>query len=93
MMWAISGRLQKKYGIQGDLRGQLYAAADEWVEAVGNRRFMGGEAPGLADLAVFGVVRSVTGTETFMDLMHNTHIGAWYERMMAAVGDSSRLPG
>lgn len=41
---------------------------------------------------MFGAIRSITGTDTFMDLMHNTAIGAWYQRMMAAVGPSSRLP-
>lgn len=92
LMWGISGKLIKKYGIEGDLRANLYRDAKEWVEAVGpNRPFMGGEKPNLADLSVFGVIRSVTGTDTFMDLMHNTEISLWYERMMAAVGESSRL--
>ena len=93
MMWGISGRLKKKYDIQGDLREQLYQCADQWVAAVGDRPFMGGDKPNLADLSVFGVVRSITGTDTFMALMHNTSIGRWYERMFAVVGDSSRLPG
>lgn len=51
-----------------------------------------GSEPNLADLSVFGAVRSITGTDTFMDLMHNTQIGGWYEAMMAAVGPSCRLP-
>ena len=38
MMWGISGRLRKKYGIEGDVRTQLYEAADAWVDAVGERR-------------------------------------------------------
>ena len=45
----------------------------------------------MADIAVFGVIRSVTCTDTFMDLMHNSRISDWYEQMMKAVGDSSRL--
>lgn len=44
-------------------------SADEWVAALGGRPFMGGTQPDLADLAVFGVVRAVTGTDTFNDLM------------------------
>ena len=54
-------------------------------------RFHGGDEPDLADIAVFGVIRSVTCTDTFMDLMHNSRISHWYEQMMKAVGDSSRL--
>ena len=91
-MWAIAGRLKKKYGVEGDVRETLYKAADTWVEAVGSDRvFMGGEEPNLADLAVFGVVRSVVGTDTFNDVMHNSEIGKWYEQMMKQVGKSSRV--
>lgn len=91
MMWGISNKLKKKYGIEGNLREELYLSGDQWVKAVGNRPFMGGEQPNLADLAVFGVVKSVTGTDTFHDLMHKTDIGAWYERMMSEVPASSRI--
>ena len=91
MMWGISNKLKKKYGIDGNLREELYLCGDQWVEALGDRDFLGGNQPNLADLAVFGVVKSVTGTDTFMDLMHRTQIGKWYERMMGQVGDSSRV--
>ncbi|BDA42556.1 Prostaglandin E synthase 2 [Coccomyxa sp. Obi] len=91
LMWGISGRLKKKYGIEGDVRAELYQAASEWVDALGERRFHGGAEPDLADLSVFGVIRSITCTDTFMDLMHTTRIGPWYEHMMDAVGKSSRL--
>ncbi len=36
---------------------------------MGDRKFLGGDKPDLADLAVFGVIRAVTGTDTFNDLM------------------------
>ena len=36
LMYAISGRLIKKYGIQGDLRQALYGAASDWVHALGD---------------------------------------------------------
>lgn len=92
MMWGISGKLKKKYGVEGDVREVLYQSADEWVDALQGRPFMGGSQPDLADLAVFGVVRAVCGTDTFNDLMQNSKIGKWYERMFEAVGPSSRLP-
>lgn len=91
MMWGLSNRLKKKYGIEGDVRDALYALADEWVDALGKSPFMGGLEPNLADIETFGVIRSVVGTDTFMDLQHNTRIAAWYERMMKVVGDSSRI--
>ncbi|KAL0041485.1 hypothetical protein WJX79_005084 [Trebouxia sp. C0005] len=83
MMWGISNKLKKKYGIQGNLREELYVCGDQWVKALDGRNFLGGNQPNLADLAVFGVVKSVTGTDTFHDLLHKTDISEWYERMMA----------
>ena len=91
MMWGLSNKLKKKYNVEGDVRESLYECANDWVLAVGERKFMGGDAPNLADLAVFGVMKSVTGTDTFMDLQHKTKIGPWYERMMSAVGPTSRI--
>ncbi|DBB08372.1 TPA: hypothetical protein ACH3X3_008533 [Trebouxia sp. C0006] len=91
MMWGISNKLKKKYGIQGNLREELYVCGDQWVKALDGRNFLGGNQPNLADLAVFGVVKSVTGTDTFHDLLHKTDISEWYERMMAEVPTSSRV--
>ena len=91
-MWGISGKLIRKYGIEGDLRTALYAAADEWVAAIGpEKTFLGGSKPNLADLSMFGVIRAITGTDTFMDLMHNSEISRWYESMMSVVGASSKI--
>lgn len=39
----VSGRLRKKYGIEGDAREELYACADTWLTALGDRHFLGGE--------------------------------------------------
>ena len=50
---------------------------------------MGGNEPNLADLAVFGVLRAVIGTDTFNDLMKESNILPWYKRMMEAVGTTS----
>ena len=88
-----AGRLKKKYGIFGDEREELYTTARDWVNALGQRDFLGGEQPNLADLSVFGVCRAVTGTDTFMDLMHNTDISLWYERMMGVVGGELQNSG
>lgn len=38
MMWTISGRLKKKYNIKGDVRAELYKAANAWVDALGDHR-------------------------------------------------------
>ncbi len=38
LMWGISGRLRKKYGMEGDVRAELYQAANHWMDALGERR-------------------------------------------------------
>jgi glutathione S-transferase len=77
----------------GDLRENLYRDADEFVAAVDTQRtpFMGGERPNLADLAMYGVIAAVQGTDTYNDLIVHSNIGQWYGRMALAVGDSARV--
>ena len=60
-MYVIGTRMPKKYSIEGDLREALYAATDEWIEALEGKDFMGGKRPNLADLAVYGVIQAVEG--------------------------------
>ncbi|CAD7704328.1 unnamed protein product, partial [Ostreobium quekettii] len=90
LMWRVGKGMPKKYNIQGDLREALYEALDEWADAVGDRDFMGGREANLADLAVFGVMRSIVGTPTFHDMLANSKVLPWYQRMMELVGESSR---
>lgn len=53
----------------------------------------GGSKPNLADLAVFGVLRPIRHLQAGRDLVENTKIGEWYDRMDSAVGDPSRING
>ena len=39
-----------RYNLNDDVRQSLYDACTEWGNALGNRRFLGGEKPNLADL-------------------------------------------
>ena len=49
-MFLISKKLKKRYHLKEDVRESLYDACSEWLAAVGDRRFMGGDSPNLADL-------------------------------------------
>ena len=91
MMWGLSNKLKKKYGIEGDVREALYSLANDWVRAMDGRPFMGGDRPSLADVEAFGVIRSIVGMDTFNDLQHNSDIGPWWARMLEEVGGSSRV--
>jgi microsomal prostaglandin-E synthase 2 len=75
----------------GDLREALYSDANSFIAAVGPRPFMGGDKPNLADLAMFGVLSAIKGTDTYNDLVLNSNIGQWLSRMALTVGDSAEI--
>ncbi|XP_030579590.1 prostaglandin E synthase 2 [Archocentrus centrarchus] len=84
-MFLISKRLKRRHNLQDDVRQDLYKAVNDWVAAIGkNRKFMGGDQPNLADLAVFGVLRVMEGLQAFDDMMANTKVKYWYRRMERA---------
>ncbi|XP_018529201.1 prostaglandin E synthase 2 [Lates calcarifer] len=84
-MFLISKRLKSRHNLQDDVRQDLYKAVNDWVAAIGKKRkFMGGDHPNLADLAVFGVLRVMEGLQAFDDMMENTKVKHWYRRMERA---------
>ncbi|XP_030000226.1 prostaglandin E synthase 2-like isoform X2 [Sphaeramia orbicularis] len=84
-MFIISKRLKNRHNLQDDVRQDLYKAVNDWVAAIGKKRkFMGGNQPNLADLAVFGVLRVMEGLQAFDDMMENTKVKHWYRRMERA---------
>ncbi|KAK6313002.1 hypothetical protein J4Q44_G00163490 [Coregonus suidteri] len=84
-MFVISKRLKSRHNLQDDVRQDLYKAVNEWVVAIGKKRkFMGGDQPNLADLAVYGILRVMEGLEAWDDMMENTKVKSWYKRMEKA---------
>ncbi|XP_069842611.1 prostaglandin E synthase 2 isoform X1 [Dendropsophus ebraccatus] len=89
-MFFIGKRLKSRHNLQDDVRQDLYKAANTWVAAVGkNRTFLGGSQPNLADLAVYGILRVMEGLQSFDDMMANTKIKPWYQRMTKAIQEHS----
>ncbi|KAJ7994064.1 hypothetical protein DPEC_G00262060 [Dallia pectoralis] len=85
-MFVIAKRLKSRHNLQDDVRQDLYKAVDEWVVAIGKtRKFMGGDQPNLADLAVYGVLRVMEGLEAWNDMMENTKVKRWYRLMEKAI--------
>ena len=93
MMWSLSNRLKKKYGIEGDVRDALNGLTEDWVRGLDGRPFMGGDRPSLADIEAFGVIRSIVGTDTFNDLQHNASdaFRSWWAEMLDRVGSPSKI--
>eukprot|EP00516_Mucochytrium_quahogii_P002409 CAMPEP_0203760140 /NCGR_PEP_ID=MMETSP0098-20131031/13504_1 /ASSEMBLY_ACC=CAM_ASM_000208 /TAXON_ID=96639 /ORGANISM=" , Strain NY0313808BC1" /LENGTH=264 /DNA_ID=CAMNT_0050653597 /DNA_START=122 /DNA_END=916 /DNA_ORIENTATION=+ len=63
VMYMIAKRSKKKYNLSDDPRQDLYDAISTWTEKGlnGNTFHSGGSEPDTADLAVFGVLRSIEG--------------------------------
>lgn len=92
-MYVVSRRLKKKYDIVNE-RQALYEACRDWLTAVGwpRRRFLGGARPCAADIAMFGVLRSIEGFTAFRELAaHVPEMVDWYEAMKEQVGPSARI--
>lgn len=75
-MFLISKRLKKRHHLWDDVRAQFYEVCNKWTDELDRLKttFHGGNAPDLADLAVFGALVSFEGCQTFKDLMDNTRI-------------------
>lgn len=78
---------------QGGERSALYVVLDTWAEAVQAKGtpFLGGNRPDIADISVFGAMRSIEGLDTMQDALKHSRVGPWYERMKSAVGTVSGL--
>ena len=80
------GKIKKKYNIE-DERAALFDKLATWEARVGDRPFRGGDAPDLADVAVHGVLGAVAGLPARDDVVEaHPKIGAWLERVEAALG-------
>eukprot|EP00698_Gefionella_okellyi_P012246 TRINITY_DN3290_c0_g1_i1.p1 TRINITY_DN3290_c0_g1~~TRINITY_DN3290_c0_g1_i1.p1 ORF type:complete len:174 (+),score=28.44 TRINITY_DN3290_c0_g1_i1:483-1004(+) len=86
----LYGMWQRKSSQRGitDKRQLAYNCANEWSDALGDRTFLGGDAPNLADLAVYGILRCIEGLDTHRDILANSRIAPWYARMRTVVGPS-----
>eukprot|EP00735_Rhodelphis_limneticus_P009993 TRINITY_DN28_c0_g1::TRINITY_DN28_c0_g1_i2::g.14902::m.14902 TRINITY_DN28_c0_g1::TRINITY_DN28_c0_g1_i2::g.14902 ORF type:complete len:292 (-),score=87.52,sp/Q66LN0/PGES2_BOVIN/36.86/4e-53,GST_C_3/PF14497.1/4.9e-11,GST_N_3/PF13417.1/1.3e-10,Glutaredoxin/PF00462.19/2.1e-08,Glutaredoxin/PF00462.19/1.2e+04,GST_C_2/PF13410.1/7.1e-06,GST_N_2/PF13409.1/2.1e-05,GST_C/PF00043.20/0.0051,DUF2493/PF10686.4/0.11,Phosphorylase/PF00343.15/0.095 TRINITY_DN28_c0_g1_i2:783-1658(-) len=87
-MCMAQGKIKRKYNID-DEREALYKAIQEWLDVLGDSPFFGGKEPCGADFAVYGALHAIEGLTTHNELMKNTGIAPWYNRVKAAVGESS----
>jgi len=91
VMYIIGKRLKKRHNLKDDVRESLYDECKIWTKALKKKGtpFMGGEAPNLADLAVFGVLSAIEGCQAFQDAREKTSIGVWFDLMKETVGKRS----
>lgn len=80
VMTLVAKKIAKREGI-ADPRAFLREKAAEWVAALKGRPYLGGERPNGADLAVYGITRSVEGLSAGAVLDENTEFAAWRGRV------------
>lgn len=83
-MFFANGKVKKKYNII-DERAELSATVQEWVAAIGDRKFLHGDHITSPDLCVYGVLRAIAGFDTFVTLMQDERLKRWYDRVDAEV--------
>lgn len=92
-MWLAQGKIKKKYSIT-DERAALHAGIEEWLaDGVGDKPFAGGDRPNLGDIAVFGALKAIDRTAAYKEIMADTAVGPWYDRVNQLVepGNSCTL--
>ena len=88
-MYFIAKRSLKKYNI-ADARGELAESMEKWAKEglSAEKAFHGGTNPDKADLAVFGVIRSIEGNyETWTDMKKavGPKFWDWYEMVRSSI--------
>uniref|UniRef100_A0A7E4ZVK8 Prostaglandin E synthase 2 n=1 Tax=Panagrellus redivivus TaxID=6233 RepID=A0A7E4ZVK8_PANRE len=91
-MFGISKRLKKRHQID-DERAAMKTACETWLAAIGpNRKFLGGDLPNLADLALYGAINSFVGCRAFEEMRKETRIGDWYDAVHQKVIQKAGSP-
>ncbi|MCG3175163.1 MAG: hypothetical protein MOGMAGMI_00085 [Candidatus Omnitrophica bacterium] len=80
VMTLVAKKIAKREGIH-DPRIFLSTKAAEWVAALRGRPYQGGDKPNGADLAVYGITRSVEGLSAGAILDENAEFAAWRRRV------------
>ena len=87
-MRLANGKIKQKYKIE-DERAALARAVSEWiVSGLCGRKFHGCGEPDLADLTVYGCLKSIEGFTTFAWLLGDSdrQLLIWFNRMREVIG-------
>lgn len=80
VMTLVAKKSAKSQGIK-DPQRHLHQCLEKWSQALGTREFLGGDKPNGADLAVFGILKSVEAMPAFLMVQNHTRLFDWYQRV------------
>jgi microsomal prostaglandin-E synthase 2 len=82
-MFFAKNKIKKKYKFD-DERQELMSVLKIWDAELEQEQgpFHGGYTPDIADVAIFGVIRSIQGTRTFSEIMsEHALLAQWYTQV------------
>jgi len=80
IMSLVAKKIRKRESIT-DPKAFLEKKIQEWVDGLAGQEFMGGTAPSIADIAVFGISRAVGSLRAGEIFRANQAFSDWLERM------------
>ncbi len=79
-MTIVAKKGMKKRGIK-DPRKALQQTLEKWEQALGPKKFMGGESPDVADLVSYGILNSVREMKVWDFISSHKKTRDWFERV------------
>ncbi len=80
VMKLVAKKSAKSQGIAHP-QAHLTSCLKKWGEAIGTGPFLGGETPNGADLAVFGILKSIQNMPAFDLIAQQPQVLKWFERL------------
>jgi microsomal prostaglandin-E synthase 2 len=80
VMTMVAKKSAKEQGI-ADPEAHLKQCLKDWAEALGSGDYLGGAKPNAADLAAFGILKSVETLPAFRWIQDNRKVWDWYRRV------------
>ena len=80
VMTMVAKKSAKEQGI-ADPESHLKKCLVDWAAALGKEEYLGGKQPNGADLAVFGILKSIEELPAFRWIQENAKVWDWYRRV------------
>lgn len=80
VMLMVAKKSAKSQGIS-DVEAHLKNCLEKWAKALGQQEFLGGSKPNGADLAVFGILKSVETLPAFRFIQAHRKVHDWYKQV------------
>jgi len=80
VMTLVAKKSAKSQGIK-DPEAHLKKCLSLWAEAIDGNDYLGGKKPNGADLAAFGILRSIEGLPAFKFIEENKKVARWYRKV------------